>query len=204
MPKTKEEEEAERLAAEEEANKKAAEETSEEEDPEDELTLDEYKARLKETRDNLRKANKEAKDRRLALEALEKEKKEREEKELSEAQKAQKRAEEAEAEKLRLEAENRELKLRDKFRSKSQELKISFANEKAEEDAFNQLDPEEVGDDFSGLESAIKTIVKDRPYLLGKQTETPIINDGSLKGKVTKNSLTQEAIAKKRGSIAPL
>jgi hypothetical protein len=177
-------------------------ETTEEED----LSPEDLKAELEETRKALRDTRREAKERRLALEALQKEKTEREEKELSEAEKLKKRAEEAEAKRLELEKENRDLKLRSSFDRKAQALKLSFANDTAAEDAYNALDPELVGDDLAGLEEAIKKVIKDRPYLLGKaveERETPP-RDGSLRGKSNQSTLTREAVEKKRGSISPL
>lgn len=181
-----------------------AEQSSESDEESEELSLEDLRAMLAETKKNLRSANKEAKERRIRLEELEQEKKKREEEELSEAQKAQKRAEEAEARAKDLEQKNRDLSLRTKFQSKARDLKLSFVNSNAEEDALKAIDPEAVGDDFEGLEDELKRIVKDRPYLFGKQVETETVRDGSSKGKVNKAHLNQEALNKKRGHIKPL
>lgn len=189
----------------EEESKKAEEQSSEEEDSEEEeLTPEQLKARNDELAKLLRETRKEAKERRLRNEQLEKEKKEREEAELSEAQKAQKRAEEAEARAKELEEKNRLLTLRTRIQSTTRDLKLSFVNSKAEEDAIRILESEDLGEDLSGLEDALKDMAKDRSYYFGKAVEPENIRDGSSKGRTTKSSQTQEVLNKKRSQIRPL
>lgn len=191
---------------EEEESRTDAEQSSEQEDKSEGLTVEELAAQLAEAKKKLAAANKEAKDRRIALEALQKEKKDRDEAELSEAQKAAKRAEEAEARAQELEKKNRSLSIRTKAQSTARDLKLSFVNSKAEEDALRLLEEtEDLGDDLSGLEEALKTVSRERPYLFGKPIEnSPPPTDGSSKGRSNKAALDKEAINKKRSQIRPL
>lgn len=183
---------------------KTEQDPPEEEAPE-ELTLEQAKARILEQDKKLKAANQEATSRRKKLEALELAEKARKEAELSETQKLEARAKTAEEEKDRLAQENKDLKLRTEFQSKARALKLFFVNDQAEKDAFAALDREEVGEDLSGLEKAIKALLSSRPYFFSK-ADTQSINDGSSKGKKNDASLTAEAITqkKKRSGVTPL
>ena len=203
MPETAEEKAA-REAAEEEARRKAEEDARASEDDEDELTIEEAKTKLAESQKRIKELNRESAERRKRLEAFEKAEEERKQSELNEVQKAEAKAKTAEEEKARLEAENKALKLRGAFTTKARVLKLEFVNEKAEEDAFKALDVESVGDDHAGMEEALKTLVKERPYYFGKADTTVLNNDAREKGKTNRATLTQEQIAAKKRTMSPL
>lgn len=204
MP-TPEEIEAQRKADEEEAKRKAAEseESSDEEENEEELTVAELKEKLEKAKRHAKNKEQEAARVQGKLATYEKAEADRKAAELTEVEKAEAKAKAAEAEKLKLEQENKLLKMQSSFNSKVRELKLEFVNEVAAQDAFKALDVETIGDDLSGMEAAIKTLVKDRSYLFGKEQQT-VINDGSRKGKGSQEAVTAEAIAKKRKGYAPL
>lgn len=73
-----------------------------------------------------------------------------------------------------LEAELHSMKLRGAFEKASSKLGLKFANEAAEQDAFDKLNVESVGDDLKGMDDAIKGLLKDRPYLFEKVTAEDI------------------------------
>lgn len=177
-----------------------------EEETTEELTLDQAKAQIAEQKKKLSAANRESAERRKKLDALELAEKARKEAELTETQKIEARAKAAEEEKDRLAQENADLKLRGAFQSKTRALKLSFANEQAEADAFAALDRETVGEDQAGLEKAIKALLSSRPYLFSKADNTQSISDGSSKGKTNAASVTAEALTqkKKRSGLTPL
>ncbi len=203
---TKEEEEAKRKAEEEaEAARKAKEEEENSEDEEKEPTAEELKAQLEEKEKHIKSLNKESAERRKKLEAFEKAEADRKAAELTEVEKAEAKAKVAEAEKLKLEQENKLLKMQSSFNSKVRELKLEFVNETAAQDAFKALDVEAIGDDLAGMGDAIKTLIKDRPYLFGKPDQNQQFNnDGSKKGKGSQEALNADALAKKRRGYAPL
>lgn len=202
MPET--EEEKAKREAEEEAARKAKEE-EENSESEEELTPEQLKAQLDEQKKHIKALNKESADRRKKLEAFEKAEEERKQAELSEIDKVNAKAKQLEDEKATLAAENKTLKLERDFNSKVAAMKLTFANEKAAKAAFNALDLEVVGDDHSGLEDAIKTLVKEQSFYFGNSSQQiQTINDGSAKGKVNTTTTTAEAVEKKRKSVSPL
>lgn len=161
---------------------------------------------VKRLRKALKEANSEAAERRKKLETLEAAEKKRAEAEMSELEKAQKATAETTANLTKLKEENRQLKLRMEFDHKASELELAFVNPTAAEDAFKALDMDIVGDDFSGMEKAIKKLQEDREYFFSKSmtTTTQPVNDGRQKGKGNQAILTQEAINQKRSQISPL
>lgn len=198
------EEEAKRKAEEEEAKRKAEAEQEESHEEEPELTLEELKAQLAENKKHIKALNKESAERRIKLEAYEKAEAERKQADLSEVEKANAKAKQEESEKLRLSQENKTLKLQGAFTSKVRAMKLEFANENAERDAFQALDLEVVGEDISGMDAAIKKLVKERAYYFGTGEQTQTIEDGAAKGKINAAALTTEAINKKKRSVSPL
>lgn len=191
---------------EEETIEEETEETKEEQETEteEELSVEELRAQLAKKKKDLAAANKEAKDRRIRLEALEKEKKDREEAELSEAEKLKKRAADAEEERDRIKQENHSLKLSQEFDSEVRELKLSFVSEKARETGLKLLDRESIGEDLAGLPDAVKSLHKDHAYLFGKPDPNQVNNDGSRKGKTQVSTVTRKKIDQNKRRLAPL
>lgn len=152
-------------------------------------------AELADTRKALKKANREAAERRKALEAFEKAEQERKQAEMSELEKAQatiaemeSRAKEAEA------ARDRMVKERG-FYTAVQEAKLQFASEQARTDAIRLLDVSEMDDDE--IADAVKDLQKSRPYLFST-AEVPNI-DGQKRGQAKKGSDAEERI--KAGAV---
>lgn len=200
---TKDEEEAKRKAEEEAEAARKAKEAEENSETDEEPTAEDLKAQLEEKEKHIKALNKESAERRKKLEAFEKAEAERKQAELTEVEKAEAKAKAAEADKLKLEQENKLLKMQGSFDSKVRALKLEFANETAAQDAFKALNVETVGEDLAGMEDAIKALIKERPYLFGKETERPI-TDGKQKGRSTQEALNADAIARKRKGYAPL
>lgn len=205
-PKDKKDPKGEDLEVKDPTQEEAEEEISpEEEADQEELTLEELRTQLAETRKKLKASNAESAARRKKLEAKEKEEADRKKAELSEVEKAQAEKKEAEEARDRLKQENRDLKIEQEFDILARSMKLSFINETARKDALKALDREAIGEDLEELEEEIKKVIKDRPFLIGK-LEQQNINDGSAKGKNNKSSSTQEAISKKRKSsiVSPI
>lgn len=199
---TKEEEEVKRKADEEEAKRKAAESEEESSYDEKELTVDELKAQLEESRKHIKKLNGESAERRKKLDEFEKAEEERKQADLSEKEKAEARALKLEEEKQALARENQTLKLRQSFEAKVRDANLQFKNSLAAKDAFNALIEEVLEEDESEVtEDHIKQLVKERDYLFGKPDPNSINNDGSKKGKSNEAIITKEAIAAKKKSL---
>lgn len=201
MP-TPEEIEAKRLADEEAARK--AQESEESSEDDEELTVEQLKQKLEKEKRHAKNKEEEAARVQTKLAAFEKAEAERKAAELTDLQKAQAEAEAVKADKEKLAQENKLLKMQGSFNSKVRELKLEFVNETASQDAFKALDVATVGDDLAGMEDAIKALVKDRPYLFGKEDPARQINDGSKKGKSSQEALNAEALNKKRKGYSPL
>lgn len=124
----------------------------------------------------------------------------------TEVETATKRADDAEGKLETLRADNASLKLRQKFDVKVRALELKFANEAAEEDAFKALDTEAVGEDFKGMEDAIKQLEEDRPYLFSEEEGKPRVpkTDGKEKGAGNTSAASQTAVAAKRKQISGL
>lgn len=203
MPETPEEKAAREAAEKAEAERKAKEE-EESSESEEELTVEQLKAKLDEKEKHIKSLNKESAERRIKLEAFEKAEQERKQAELTEVQKAEAKAKAAEERQIALEAENKTLKLEGAFAAKVRAMKLDFANENAEKDAFQALDLEAVGEDYAGLEDEIKRLVKERSYYFGKESQQQHNNDGSAKGKINVRAANEKVIATKKRSITPL
>lgn len=123
-------------------------------------------------------------------------------KKLAEAE--QKKAQEAEDRANKAVAEAARLKLQRQFDVTVTELGVKFVNSKAAEDAFAHLDTEAVGEDFKGMEGAVKKLIEDRDYFF---EEVPIIGkniDATSKGKINKTAAKKTIIENKRKSYQPL
>lgn len=201
---TKEEEEAKRKAEEEEAQRKAAESDDESSDDEEELSVDDLKAQLAESRKHIKKLNGESAERRKKLEEFEKLEEERKQADLSEKEKAEARALKLEEEKQALARENQNLKLRQSFESKVRDANLQFKNSLAAKDAFNALTELLEEGETEVTDDHIKKLTRDRDYLFGKADTTTVTNDGSKKGKSNQAVTSQEAIAAKKKTISPL
>lgn len=199
---TKEEEEAKRKADEEEAKRNAASE-EESSDDETELTAEQLKVQLLESRKRIKDLNHESAERRKKLEAFEAAEAKRKQAEMTEVEKANAKAHAAEEEKTRLAKENQTLKLQRDFENKVRDAKLEFRNSLAAKDAFHGL-VEILGEDTEVTDDHIKQLVKDRDYLFGKSDTTVINNDGDKKGKNNQAITSQDAIAAKKRTVSPL
>jgi len=112
------------------------------------------------------------------------------------AEKSQKEAEAKQAEKEKAEAELKSLKLRSAFEKAVGKLSLAFANEAAAQDAFEKLDVESVGEDFKGMDEAIKKLHKERPYLFGEVEAADI--DARQKGQETTAAANEKLINQKK------
>ena len=195
------EQKAAREAAEEEAARKAKEdETS---DDEEELTIEEAKAKLAASQKRITELNHESAERRKKLEALEKAEAERKQAEMTEVEKANANAKALEEEKASLAKENQTLRLQRAFEDKVRDAKLEFKNSLAAKDAFNAL-VELMGEESEITDDHIKQLTKDRDYLFGKPDPNTQRNDATSKGKANQNILTQELVNQKRNMIGPL
>jgi chromosome segregation ATPase len=151
-------------------------ETKEEEQKQPNLT--DVQAELEKMRKALKDANKEAADRRKRLDELEAEEKKRKEAELSEVQKLQKQLADAKAAAEAREKEVETLRLRSAVESAA--TKLAFLNP-ADAYLLADLSGVEMTSDgkATGVEDALKALLKDRPYLAngskpdGKGTPRP-------------------------------
>jgi len=98
---------------------------------------------------------------------------------------AEKRAEEAEQ-------KAKALELQRKFDRAVAGMSISFANDKAAEDAFEHLDLSLVGEDMSGINKAIEQLQKERPHYFG-QPSTQVNTDARERGKRQTTKEDEEA-----------
>jgi len=110
-------------------------------------------------------------------------------KEVADKAEAAKELAEIKAQEAEKKARNSEKKI--SFRDTVTDLEIEFVNAKAREDAFQFLNDEEIGEDFTGMEKAVKDLIKERPYLVkGDTTETN--DDSKEKGKKRKDDNKEE------------
>jgi len=105
----------------------------------------------------------------------------------------------ADAEKTRadkLEDELSALKMRSAFDATAAKLQIKFANDAAKADAFEKITPDEVGEDFGGMEAALKKLRKERPHWF----ETPEAEnlDGKTRGAGGKQAVSEALVTAKR------
>jgi chromosome segregation ATPase len=168
-------------------------------------TLESLQAQIEEKEKHIRALNKESAERRRKLEAFEKEQAEKQAAEMSELEKEKKRSADLETQINDLKTLNQDLKTRQAFQSQARKMNLAFVNETARDDAFAFLDLDTVGDDLSGMESAIKDLIKSRPYLFGSEETQRSNNDGGKKSSNALGQLTQQDIInKKRKTYAPL
>lgn len=124
------------------------------------------KAELKRTREALKKANKEAKDRRLKLKKLEKAEAERAKAEMSDLEKMQTELDAATAERDSLKAGLTEVTIRHAFHQAANAL--GFVDP---DDAYDLVDRSEIEFDeetleVTGIDKLLKALAKAKPYLL--------------------------------------
>ncbi len=153
----------------------------------------------------LKAANKEAADRRKRLEALEADEAKRKEAELSEVEKADQRAKAAEAKALDLEKRWRDGMLRSAVTVEASKLQFYDP-----EDAYHLADLSAltVSDDgaVTGVEEALKALVKAKPHLVKSNTTTtpPDVNAQN-RGRTTVPTTDELVAAKLRsGNYVPI
>jgi predicted nucleic acid-binding Zn-ribbon protein len=169
------------------------------------VTLETLQTLIEEKEKHIRALNKESAERRRKLEAFEKEQADKQAAEMSDLEKEKKRSADLESQINDLMKQNHDLKTRQVFQSQARKMNVAFVNETARDDAFGFLDLDTVGDDLSGMESAIKDLIKSRPYLFGSEETQRSQNDGGKKSSASLGQMTQqELINKKRKSYAPL
>lgn len=147
-------------------------------------TLEQLMAQLADAQKHIKTLNKENADRRKALEAFEKAEADRKAAEMTDLQKAQEELKKLAPELETLKAEKKALQLQASFEKAARSMKLEFANETAQEDAFRFLDAEIVGEDGAGMGKALEALQKSRPYLFGKvqPTTTDARNKGRTDG----------------------
>lgn len=166
------------------------------------LTLEEAEKQLEETRAALKKANREAAERRKKLDEIEQAEEDRKNAEMSDLEKAKADLEKMTPELEKLRKENQALVLRGTFEKTARELKLEFANETAQDDAFRMLDAEILGEDGAGIKDALSELQKSRPYLFSKVT--PPETDAQRKGKNVGELTVTETLEKKRSAYGSL
>ncbi len=146
------------------------------------------------------KATKEAADKTA------KEKEDADKKKLEEQGEFKKLAEEAEKktalEKARADAataETNRLKLQRQFEVEVAEAGLSFVSPKAAEDAFNHLDTEAIGNDYSGMEEEVKRLTDEYDYLFGESVKVPDI-DAVNKSNVNNKKVSKDDLRKQKKS----
>lgn len=166
-------------------------------------TVEALQAELAETRKSLKAANREAQERRLKLQEVEDAEKKRKEQEQTEAQKAQARADEAERKLSEALATQQKRTIRHAVELAAG--KMNF-HDPADAYALADLTDVQIGDDdkVSGVEEALKALVKSKPHLVKQQQSNGDINAGS-RGRST-GATVDDLVAQKRrsGQYAPL
>lgn len=184
------------------------ENTTETVDPADTETVDatqdttggtDLAAELEDVRRALKKANREAADRRKQLEQYEQAEKDRQQAELSELEKAQARIAEMEARARDAEAARDRMVKERAFYTHIESASYQFANEQARNDAIRLIDVSEMDDDE--IADAVKRLYKERPYLF-RSADLPD-TDGQRRGGESKRSAFEEKVeaARRRYNI---
>lgn len=183
---------------------------TEEKDPETEmipdageqLTPEQFKAQLADAHKRIKELNKESAERRKKLEAFEKLETDKRNADLSDAEKLKEELAKVTPELELLRKEKQELLLQSKFDKASRELKLEYANEKAQEDAYRLMDADTVGEDGSGMKDALTALQKERPYLFTKLAfpET----DARNKGRANGDTISADVMAQKRAGYGTL
>ena len=135
-------------------------------------------AELEETRKALKRANREAAERRKLLEQYEREAEQRKQDEMSEIEKLQAALEKERQQRQEAEAKRDLLAKRQQFYSVIAEANLQFANEQARRDAALLVDLSEMDDQV--ISDAVHDLKKARPYLFA-QAQKPDI-DGQKRG----------------------
>ena len=152
-------------------------------------------AELEDTRKALKRANREAAERRKQLEAYEKAEAERKQAEMSELEKANARTAEMEARAKKAEAQISLIQKESAFYAAAEEADLTWANEQARRDAVLLLDLSSLEDDE--IADEVKKLKTDRPYLF-KQATMPD-TDGTKRGSkkpLKEGEMDEERIAK--------
>jgi len=187
------------------------EDVTEDEDPEDaeddEVTFTPAQQKLinkmlNKTKDSaLEKARKEAEDK------AKKEKEDAEKLKLQEQGEFKKLAEEAEKkaaqEQARADtavAETKRLKLQRQFEVAVAEAGLEFVSPKAAEDAFGHLDTDAVGDDYSGMADAVKSLIDEYDYLFGERVVKAPDIDAVNKSNANNKKISREDLRKQKKS----
>jgi hypothetical protein len=155
-------------------------------------TVNDIQAERDDTRKALKKANREAAERRKAIEQFEKEKKERLEAELSDKEKLEARVTEMEARAKEAETRLELLQKQRAFMAAAEGAKLNWASEQARQDAVALIDLAELDDD--GMVDAVTELKEKRPYLFAQATMPDI--DSKKRGKGTDKEEREEAIKK--------
>ena len=166
------------------------------------LTAEEAQAALADAQKRIKELNKENADRRKKLDAFEAEKSAKDAASMSELEKAKAELDKLTPELETLRKDKQSLLMQSKFDRLVREMKLEFANEKAQEDAYQKLDVETVGEDGAGMKNALTALQKDRPYLFSKLL--PPETDATQKGKQSTEITSAEALALKRQSYGAL
>lgn len=106
------------------------------------------------------------------------------------------RADAAEQEREKLRAELSALRMRSAFDATAAKLQIDFVNDAAKADAFEKIDPSEVGEDFGGMEAALKKLRKERPHWF-KVPEAEDLN-GKTRGAGGKQAVSEALVGEKK------
>ena len=146
-------------------------------------------AELKAARAALKRANREAAERRKQLEAFEKAEEERKHAEMSELEKAQERIAKLEARAKAAEAERELLARRQEFYAEIGKQNLQFANEQARQDAAMLVNLSEMDGEMDDI---VKGLKETRPYLFVTATAPDI--DGKKRGKGNTTETREEAL----------
>lgn len=167
-------------------------------EPGGEMSPEQLKAELERTREALKKANREAGDRRKKLDEIEAAEAKRKEAELSEAQKAAQRAEKAEADYKALQERHRLTAIRSAVR-----LAAKDAGFVDPEDAVQLADLSGVtlgeDDKVSGADEAVKALAKAKPHLT-TPTRPLVSNINATPGGQARPLTPAELVAQRRES----
>ena len=162
-------------------------------------TVESLATDLAEAKAALKRANAESAQRRKKLSAFEKAEEERKVAQLSETEKAQKAAQDWESKFDQLSSELDTARMRAKFYDEVDVQKLAFVNAQAKRDAFALSDLSGVAmddDELTGMDAAVKALVKSHPHLFGTAQTAVDINattTGGGKGKATEDQMIEFA-----------
>lgn len=147
-------------------------------------------AELEDARKALKKANREAAERRKQLEAFEAAEAERKQAEMSEQEKLQAKVAEMETRAKEAEARLDLMHKRNAFYSAAAQAEFTWASEQARQDAALLLDFSELDD--GDMEQAVKDLKEARPYLFAQPTMPD--TDSTKRGKGTKQDADEAKV----------